>query len=231
MFEKLGGLFGWLLVIAFAGTILNYCLKFINKRYSKKIAQYPNGKRIIKMLMTIFVRNHKYFGLATIVLLLAHFISQFTRFGINVTGAIAAVLMVIQVLLGMYANIKKRPRKGLWFFAHRVIAVLIIFGIGYHLLAPNALNATSGKNNYNVSVDTSNLQAYTLTELAQYNGQNGNKAYVAYQGLVYDVTNVPQWKNGTHNGQKAGTDLTDALSKAPHGSSVLKGLTVVGKIG
>lgn len=233
MFEKLGGLFGWLLVLAFAGTILNYCVKFINKRFSKEISSYPVGKKLMKILMTVFVRNHKYFGFATVILLLAHFVAQFSRFGINVTGAIAAIMLIIQVLLGVYANIKKKPRKGAWFIAHRIIAVLLILGIAVHLIIPNALNVASEKgNNHQVSdsVDTSKLKSYTLDELSKYNGINGKKAYVAYKGLVYDVTDVPEWKNGKHHGQKAGTDLSAELGKSPHGESVLKDLTVVGKL-
>ncbi|ABX41188.1 hypothetical protein [Lachnoclostridium phytofermentans] len=139
MFVELDGLFGWLLVFAFAGTIMNYCLKFVNKCFGKKISAYPKGKKIMKVLMTIFIRNHKYFGFATVVFLLAHFIAQFAKFGINVTGCIAAIMMILQVLLGVYANVKKKPRKGAWLITHRVIAVLIILGISIHLIIPNAL--------------------------------------------------------------------------------------------
>lgn len=233
MFEEFGGLFGWFLVFAFTGTILNYCLKIVNKHFSKDISAFPVGKKIMKVLMTMFVRNHKYFGLATVVLLLAHFIAQFTKFGINVTGCIAAILMILQALLGIYANVKKMPRKGAWFLAHRVIAGLLILGIAIHLIIPNAFDITPGKENtYQISdsEDTSKLPSFTLDELSKYNGENGNKAYIAYEGLVYDVTDIPKWKNGKHNGQKAGTDLTEVLSKAPHGNSILEGLTIVGKI-
>lgn len=33
----MGGLFGWLLIVVFSGTILNYCLKFVNKCFGKSI--------------------------------------------------------------------------------------------------------------------------------------------------------------------------------------------------
>lgn len=154
MFEELGELLGWLLVFAFVGTILNYCLKYVNKRFNQRISAYPNGKKIMKVLMTVFVRNHKYFGFATVVFLLVHFIVQFSMFGINITGCIAAGIMIFQVLLGIYANMKKKQRKGAWFIAHRVIAVLIIFGIAVHLIVPNALNAIGGKE---ITYQVSNL--------------------------------------------------------------------------
>lgn len=71
----------------------------------------------------------------------------------------------------------------------------------------------------------------TLEELAEYNGQDGKPAYVAVDGIVYDVTKVPNWKGGKHNGFEAGNDLTEAIkTMSPHGVSKLKGLPVVGKI-
>ena len=33
-------------------------------------------------------------------------------------------------------------------------------------------------------------------DLAKYNGQNGNPAYVAVIGKVYDVTDSPAWTGG-----------------------------------
>ena len=71
----------------------------------------------------------------------------------------------------------------------------------------------------------------TLDELKQYDGKNGNPAYVAVDGIIYDVTNVPAWKNGEHNGYSAGNDLTDIIkNKSPHGVKNLEGLPIVGKI-
>ena len=71
----------------------------------------------------------------------------------------------------------------------------------------------------------------TLEALKQFDGKNGNPAYVAVDGIIYDVTNVAKWKNGDHNGYTAGNDLTDIIkNKSPHGVKNLEGLPVVGKI-
>lgn len=71
----------------------------------------------------------------------------------------------------------------------------------------------------------------TLDQLKQYDGKNGNPAYVAVDGVIYDVTNVPAWKNGDHNGYTAGNDLTDIIkNKSPHGVKNLVGLPIVGKL-
>ena len=71
----------------------------------------------------------------------------------------------------------------------------------------------------------------TLDQLKQYDGKNGNPAYVAVDGIIYDVTNVAKWKNGDHNGYSAGNDLTDIIkNKSPHGVKNLEGLPIVGKL-
>ncbi|MDF9408986.1 cytochrome B5 [Pelotomaculum isophthalicicum JI] len=49
---------------------------------------------------------------------------------------------------------------------------------------------------------------FTLEQLAQLNGQNGKPAYVAVNGIVYDVTNTPNWQGGQHFGLQAGKDFT-----------------------
>ncbi|WP_425347868.1 cytochrome b5 domain-containing protein [Sedimentibacter saalensis] len=86
---------------------------------------------------------------------------------------------------------------------------------------------SNSTNNENINID----KTFTIDELATYNGKNGNSAYISVDGIVYDVTNVPQWKNGTHNGFEAGKDLTDEIKTiSPHGISKLKGIPVVGKL-
>lgn len=77
----------------------------------------------------------------------------------------------------------------------------------------------------------STMLELTLEQLKQYDGKNGNPAYVAVDGVIYDMTNVKEWKNGEHNGYSAGNDLTDIIkNKSPHGVSKLKGVPIVGKL-
>ena len=71
----------------------------------------------------------------------------------------------------------------------------------------------------------------TLEQLKQFDGKNGNPAYVAVDGVIYDLTDVPAWKNGGHNGYSAGNDLTDIIkNKSPHGVKNLEGKPIVGKL-
>jgi predicted heme/steroid binding protein len=68
----------------------------------------------------------------------------------------------------------------------------------------------------------------TLTELALFDGRNGNKAYIAVNGVIYDVTSSSLWRNGSHNGYQAGQDLTAAIASSPHGTSTLSRFPIVG---
>jgi len=74
------------------------------------------------------------------------------------------------------------------------------------------------------------LPVFTAETLAQYNGQNGNPAYIAVDGKVYDVTDVPQWRNGSHFGRfQAGVELTEEIKTiSPHGVSKLDSVPIVG---
>lgn len=61
------------------------------------------------------------------------------------------------------------------------------------------------------------MKEFTAEELAEYDGHDGRPAYVAYEGVVYDVTESAMWGNGDHEGMHvAGHDLTAEHEDAPH---------------
>lgn len=70
----------------------------------------------------------------------------------------------------------------------------------------------------------------TAEQLSQYTGKNGNPAYVAVNGIVYDVTNNAAWAAATHFGLAAGNDLTSEFASCHAGQSILDKLKVVGKL-
>ncbi len=71
----------------------------------------------------------------------------------------------------------------------------------------------------------------TLAELAKHDGQNGQRAYIAVNGTIYDVTDSPRWINGLHPpDHHAGQDLTEELTKAPHVRAVVERFPVIGRL-
>lgn len=68
---------------------------------------------------------------------------------------------------------------------------------------------------------------FTLEELASFNGADGKPAYIAVDGVVYDVSNNAAWGGGTHFGLTAGTDVTSEF-KTCHKEQILSKLPRVG---
>ncbi|SFA48460.1 Predicted heme/steroid binding protein [Pedobacter suwonensis] len=66
------------------------------------------------------------------------------------------------------------------------------------------------------------LPGYTKQQLALRNGQDKPQIWVAYKGLIYDMTDSRLWKNGKHYEHWAGQDLTDELADAPHTEAVFE---------
>lgn len=71
---------------------------------------------------------------------------------------------------------------------------------------------------------------FSTAQLAQYTGREGAPAYVAVNGIVYDVTNVAAWSTGTHFALTAGKDLSQAFSVChPAQQGILNQLKMVGR--
>lgn len=76
----------------------------------------------------------------------------------------------------------------------------------------------------------SELREYSRSYLALRNGQDRPEIWIAYKGIIYDVSASRLWKNGKHYEHWAGQDLTDELKDAPHTEFVFEKLKVVGKL-
>jgi predicted heme/steroid binding protein len=78
---------------------------------------------------------------------------------------------------------------------------------------------------------TEEMIELTLEELKKYNGKNDMPAYVAVDGVIYDVTESKYWKDGGHNGFEAGQDLTKEIKEvSPHGIKNLERVEEIGLI-
>ncbi|WLR52709.1 cytochrome b5 domain-containing protein [Bacillus tianshenii] len=74
-------------------------------------------------------------------------------------------------------------------------------------------------------------RTFTEEELTNFTGTNGKPAYVAVNGIVYDVTNNAAWAAATHFGLRAGQDLTAAFASCHAGQQwILQQLTPVGRL-
>lgn len=81
----------------------------------------------------------------------------------------------------------------------------------------------------NMAVETQKM--FTIEELEKYDGANGRPAYVAIDGIVYDISLSPPWGGGTHFGLYAGKDLTKEFKTCHDGNvKILEDLPKVGQL-
>lgn len=75
-----------------------------------------------------------------------------------------------------------------------------------------------------------NLPIITRRKLSLCNGTDRYEIWIAYEGLVYDVTESRLWRGGKHYEHWAGQDLTLELKDAPHTTEVFKRYPLIGKL-
>ena len=82
-----------------------------------------------------------------------------------------------------------------------------------------------------LELSQTNQRTFTAEELAKYNGKDGNPAYIAVNGIVYDVTNNAAWAAATHFGLTAGKDLTKEFASCHAGQQqILSKLKTIGRL-
>jgi predicted heme/steroid binding protein len=75
------------------------------------------------------------------------------------------------------------------------------------------------------------LPLMSKSQLALFNGQDKPEIYIAWNGLVYDVSASRLWKNGKHYEHWAGQDLTAELKDAPHAEWVFDRFDPIARLG
>lgn len=74
------------------------------------------------------------------------------------------------------------------------------------------------------------MKVYTKQQLALRNGQDKPEIWVAFRGIIYEVSSSRLWKNGKHYEHWAGQDLTEELADAPHTEKVFEKFTAIGQL-
>lgn len=74
------------------------------------------------------------------------------------------------------------------------------------------------------------MQEFTRNQLALRNGQDREEIWIAYQGMIYDVSSSRLWFNGKHYEHWAGQDLSKELEDAPHDKRVFERFQLIGRL-
>lgn len=79
-------------------------------------------------------------------------------------------------------------------------------------------------------MNSGDLPIITPAQLALRNGQDKPEVWIAFRGLVYEVTHSRLWSTGKHYEHWAGQDLTHELKDAPHTEKVFERFKVIGRL-
>ena len=130
---ELGEFLGLLTAFLFGLAILNYCVKFANRKWVMKLPKENQFKQGYTTVMKFLVKNHRFFGFGAAATMVAHVVVQILFRWVSVTGIVTAALAVVTVVLGiiMY-KAKKRTKPML--YAHRGAVIALIVAFCVHVL-------------------------------------------------------------------------------------------------
>lgn len=148
---------------------------------------------------------------------------------------VGVLSMLVMGLTGLVLTYYRVP--SLEVLLHTRFGLLLLIKVGLYLVMVSSAAVVVTvigprlKKNIQASATPVTGGDMTVTELSACDGQDGRPAYVAYNGLIYDATASPLWKQGQHMARhNAGMDLSEALKQAPHDEALLQRLPVVGKL-
>ncbi|MPN31381.1 hypothetical protein SDC9_178855 [bioreactor metagenome] len=125
---EIGELLGILTAVLFGGAILNFCVKFVNRKWVMKLPKESKFKQGYTSVMKFLVKNHRFFGFGAAALMVAHVVVQILFRWVSITGLITAGLAVVTVVLGVVMfKAKKRTPAMLWAHRGSVIALIAAF--------------------------------------------------------------------------------------------------------
>lgn len=132
---EVGELLGWITAISFGISLLNYFIKFINKRYINKMDKNNELVKYYRVLMKYIVRYHRLFGTTAVIALAIHFLVIYIFGGVlSITGLISGIFMLLIFLLGIIGTFVIKNNRGSWVKIHRTLSFMLIIFIAMHLI-------------------------------------------------------------------------------------------------
>lgn len=132
--REMAGLFGWIGVWGYVIALLNFFIKYINKKYINKL---PKDKQkfigIYRGIMKFVVKYHKIAGIIASISIVIHFYLMYSFRGLSISGLIAAVVMWIVFTLGIYGFGINKNMRGSWVKIHRILSFILIVLIIFHV--------------------------------------------------------------------------------------------------
>ena len=144
------------------------------------------------------------------------------------------IAMLVLLITGTFLTIARIPSWATFVSTRFGILLSIkIFFFSIMLLSAAVVTIYIGPRLKKLKQTNATIQGnlFTLDGLSQFDGKAGQPAYIAYKGVIYDMTGSRYWKHGSHvTKHAAGNDLTEMLKNAPHGDDKVLAMPIVGKV-
>lgn len=125
----IGEILGLIALAGVGGSIFNYCIKLFAKYLRVNNITNTTITSISKLLLEIFVKRHRLWGMMAFTGMLSHAILQYLVYGVVWSGLLAAVVLLTQCVIG-YSIAKHPSAKALK--AHRILAIIMFITLAIH---------------------------------------------------------------------------------------------------
>ena len=132
--EEFGKFLGWVTVVCFGLSVLNYVVKKLNFVLRKKLDKEAPVLVMYTKLMKLIIRYHLYFGIGAGVFALLHLCLQLSAGRISLTGLIAVTLMILTVVCGILLKKTGAAARKKVLYVHRSLVVMVILVVIVHLI-------------------------------------------------------------------------------------------------
>ena len=105
-----------------------------------------------------------------------------------------------------------------------IVMVIVVAGVGILALTSFKLNESEDVQQTITKAD----KIFTDETIKEYNGKNGNPAYVAINGVVYDISDKKLLRGSLRRDLRPGVDATRFAKRDPRTLAQIKDLPVVG---
>lgn len=131
--QLIASILGWVIVTGMLLSGANYFFKAINTKWVNKLPKDRALRKRYQAFLRWYLRFHPLIGSLTAAAMIAHFILQYLNWGFFISGLIAGSLIIVQTVLGLYGNFVRHKKRGVWFYAHRIVAVLLFLAVVFHI--------------------------------------------------------------------------------------------------
>lgn len=137
---EMAGLFGWIGVWGYVIALMNFFMKYVNKRYINRLSKDKQTLiNTYRTVMKFIVKIHKAAGVIATIAILIHFYLMYSFKLLSISGLIATIAMVIVFILGIYGVGINKNVRGSWVKTHKLLSFILILLVTFHVFFTRVL--------------------------------------------------------------------------------------------